>query len=573
MKRRKNIFIATLLRYSPLFVLEVALAYALAAVVVRGNDIIGGAIDRMLSGEGVDLKYYIGKMLVLTLAGFLLAFVKSLAASKFSILVQTRYKTYVGEKLYRLEYRYFDANGSATVINKMNSDIAEADSFLTEGLPTLCTELVAIIVYAAYVGSLNRGLLLIMLVTYPLILWITDVIAKKVMTLKKIHREKQDRIMEISQDCVSGILVLRAFGAEDLFQKELDRAADDMVAYEAQRVRITNSAMIFRKLLQWLPNIICAVYAYVLVCRGNLSVGSLMAFLVILGKFVEAFIGLPFDMVETRESIVCIRRIEDILAQEDEQGGDYQGGNVQADVPAVVFDTVTFGYSEDTPVLRQLSFSVAAGTTVAFVGGSGEGKSTIFHILCGFYRANAGTYRLFGTKFEEWDIRAAREQFALVSQNVFLFPASIKENIAYGNLSASDEEIVEACKNAEIHNFIMGLPQGYDTEVGERGILLSGGERQRISIARAILKDAPILLLDEPTSAVDVETETLIQSAIDRLSVRKTCIIIAHRLSTVRGADKIMVMKNGAVAETGTHKELLEKGGVYAAMYGKEEGL
>ena len=206
---------------------------------------------------------------------------------------------------------------------------------------------------------------------------------------------------------------------------------------------------------------------------------------------------------------------------------------------------------------------------MAFVGESGGGKSTIFHVLCGFHAKTGGSYRLLGRKIEDWNREALRKQLALVSQNVFLFPTTVEENIAYGNPAATHEEIVEACKKAEIHDFIMTLPDGYQTLVGERGAMLSGGQKQRISIARAILKNASILLLDEPTSAIDVETEQLIQKAINAVSEGRTCITIAHRLSTIVDADRIMVLKQGNIVESGTHEELLRLGGVYASMYGE----
>ena len=236
----------------------------------------------------------------------------------------------------------------------------------------------------------------------------------------------------------------------------------------------------------------------------------------------------------------------------------------------IAFEKVDFSYHENVPVLQRLTFSVKKGENVAFVGESGGGKSTIFRILCGFYEKTGGEYRIFGRPIEEWNREALREQIALVSQNVFLFPTTIAENIAYSKPGTTREQIEEACKKAQIHEFIQTLPEGYETMVGERGAILSGGQKQRIAIARAILKNAPVLLLDEPTSALDVETESGIQEAIRTVMAGRTCITIAHRLSTVQNADRIYVLKQGRIAECGIHEELLQQGGVYAAMYGEE---
>lgn len=566
---RKNVFIKCVMKYSPLFVLEMLLSWILAKAVVEGNSLIGTAVDTLIADGDVEYGSFIKHLLLLTAIGFVAAFCKSVAASQFSIKVQTRYKTLVARKLYRLEYRYFDEKGSATVINKMNSDIAEADQLLSDNLPYICSGAISAATYAVYVGQTNLRLLVLVLVCYPIVLWITNRVVEKLKKLKKVHRQKADTITEIAQDCVSGILVLRSFGAEKYFGAKLEKAADELVENEEKRTRTSNNAILIRRILGWLPNIICAIYAYVLVTRGEISVGGLMTFILILGRFVDSFVGLPFDLVEAREHWVCIRRVEDILAEPDENSGTAKEGTDKA--TALSFDKVSFAYTEDVPVLQNLSFRIPTGSTVAFVGDSGGGKSTIFHLLCGFYEPMAGAYELYGRRFSEWDIKAARERIALVSQNVFLFPDSIRANVAYANQNAGEEEIVNACKSAGIHDFIMSLPEGYDTQVGERGILLSGGERQRISIARAFLKDAPILLMDEPTSAVDVETENLIQEAMERLSKGRTCVIIAHRLSTVRHADTIFVLKDGAIPESGTHEELIAKGGLYAAMYGKEE--
>lgn len=554
-------------RYSPLFLIGILMSYFLAQVVVTGNEIIGKVIDDMLAGQNVEFKAFAFKMVLIALLGFVMAFVNSVCISRYSILVQTRYKRLVADKLYRLEYRYFDNNSSASVINKVNGDIAEADMFLNENLPFIISNLVKIVTYAVFIGRLNMRLLILMMVMYPFVLFISNYISQKIINLKKIHRQKSDAISEVSQDSMSGIIVLRSFLLENFFQKRLDCAADALVDNEEHRTRISNNAMLIRKILQWIPNIACAVYAYVLVRNGELTIGSLMAFVVILGHFVDAVVGLPFDMVEAREHLVCIRRVENILSQKEEQSGNVR--EVFDAQTAIEFENVNFGY-DDRQVLNNLSFKIAKGSKVAFVGDSGGGKSTIFHLICGFYPVSSGSYRLCGTEFGDWDIECARDNISLVSQNVFLFPATIRENVAYGNRNAGEEDIIAACRSAGIHDFIMSLPDGYDTITGERGVLLSGGERQRISIARAILKDAPILLFDEPTSAVDVGTESLIEEAIDKLGRNKTTVTIAHRLSTIRNADVIMVLKYGHIVEAGTHSELMAAGGVYASMYGME---
>lgn len=558
-------------RYIGYFLIEMALTYIISSVIVKGNTVVGEAVDTMLSGGNAEFESFIGYFLALTGIGFAAGFFKSAAASKFSIKVQTMYKNYVAKKLYRLEYRYFDENGSAAVINKMNSDIAEAAVLLNENIPYIGANGIAVAVYAFYVGRLNMRLLILILFCYPVVLFISKKFTEKVVALKHIHRQKSDTIMEIAQDAMSGILVLRSFGAEDYFQQKMNLAADELVEYEGRRARISNTAIVVRKMMQWMPNIICAVYAYILVLHGSLSIGELLAFIIVLQRFIEAFIELPFDIVDAKEHIVCVKRIENILNEKDEPCGMETEGISGAD--AVSFENVNFAYTEGTKVLDGLSFSIPRGSSAAFVGDSGGGKSTVFHLICGFYQPSSGSYSLFGRKFTDWNLEAAREQMALVSQNVFLFPETIYENVRYGRLDASKEEITEACKNAGIHDFIMQLPDGYDTLVGERGILLSGGERQRISIARAFLKNAPILLLDEPTSAIDVATEKLIQEAIDKLSLNRTSIIIAHRLSTVMGADKIMVLKDGCIREAGTHEELIGMDSIYAGMYKRGEGI
>lgn len=564
---RKRKFVSCMARYGWLLLIEAALAIIVSYTLVQGNEIISVAIDEMLAGQEVSFGSFVVQFLIFTIVGAMAAFVQSIVASKFAILICTKYKDMVVDKLYRIEYKYFDSNYSATLLNKVIGDLGEIASFLESVLPEIMSSLVALIIYSVYIGRLNLGLLILILVSYPLIFWIASALVKRISSLQVTYRQKTDTMAEIAQDAVNGILVLRSFGIEDVFRKRMHTAAQELVENEEKRTQISNTAIVIRKVVQWLPNIISAVYAVYLVSCGDISLGGLVSFILILNKFVEAFIGLPFCMVDASAGVVSIKRVEEILEAEEECGGG-QTQPLDTDT-AISFENIEFGYTEESQILRKLSFEVKKGENVAFVGESGGGKSTIFHILCGFYQNTKGCYRLLGRAVEDWNIEALRAQIALVSQNVFLFPTTVEENISYGKPDATHEEVVDACKKAEIHDFIMTLPQGYQTLVGERGAILSGGQKQRISIARAILKDAPILLLDEPTSALDVETESSIQNAISAVMRGRTCITIAHRLSTVVNADRIMVLKQGQIVESGTHEELMALGQAYATMYGE----
>lgn len=558
-------------RYLPLLLVEAAAAVLLSLVEVRGNDIVGGVIDEMLSGKTVDFSAFLAMFLALTGAGFVCAFVQKYSAYAYGNQVSAAYRGCIADKLYRTEYVFFDRNNSASVLNKMSGDISEISSLLEEAFPDVLDCVFSLIVYSVYIFRLNQGLFFLMLVLYPVIFASANRFAKKLNALASVHRQKTDDMAEITQDAVSGILVLRSFSLEELFLKKMRIAAEALVQNEQKRVRITNNTLVVRKLLQWLPNIVCAVYALVLVERGTLTLGALVAFVMVLTKFVDAFIHLPFCYVDAQTGLVSIRRVEEILNAAEERGGEkpeekreyISDRDIIVDEvktkersvedkgaePAIEFADVHFGYQSEKEVLHGVNFTVAKGERIAIIGESGAGKSTVFRLLCGFYQPAAGSIRLFGRDLREWDMATARNLIALVSQDIFLFPVSVYENLSFGNREADRTQIEEACRQAEIHAFIMSLPDGYDTVVGERGTLLSGGQKQRISIARALLKNAPILLLDEPTSAIDVGTEELIQKALRKVTEGRTCITIAHRLSTIQDSDRILKLSDGRLLE------------------------
>lgn len=575
---KANNFIKNMLRYSYLIIIALLLNAVVNEIIVSANKIISVNIDYMLSGEAVDIDSIIVKFIYLTLSGFALSFAGNRLSLKYAVRVINSYRKQISSKLYRIDYSYYDNAGTATIINKVNSDIAEAENFLTEHFATIITNITAALIYANYVRRINVVLFVAVVVSYPLVIWLSNILVKKMRDVSKVYRLKVDAMLGIDHEAIMGYQIIKAFGLQKYFENRMHNASEELVETEQIRTGISNTAIVIRRLIQWIPSILCAFLSIWLVRNGQLTVGELVGFVVILEKFVESIIGIPFAIVDATGCMVCIGRLEGILSAKDEHFGDktYKATNIDNSVSdenildedyVIEFDNIKFAYKEGENVLNDVSFKIKNGENIAIVGSSGGGKTTIFRLLCGLYHASAGTYKLYGMDINEWNIESARENMALVSQDTFLFPGTIEENIRYGNINATHDEVVNACKDARIHDFIEGLTDGYETVISEGGSQLSGGQRQRIAIARAILKNTPILLLDEPTSAIDEGTEQLIQDALDRLCKGKTSITIAHRLSTIKDADRIIVLQQGKIVEAGTHKQLLDMGGVYAEMY------
>jgi ABC-type multidrug transport system fused ATPase/permease subunit len=306
---------------------------------------------------------------------------------------------------------------------------------------------------------------------------------------------------------------------------------------------------------------------------GTLTFGEIFAFINLLNFVVNPMGSIPRLVASISESVGASQRIFDVLDHELERSS---GTITQpTDLAGIVisFKDLSFAYQEGTPVLERISFDVKTGEQIAIVGPSGSGKSTLLKLLLGFYPVQNNRIFLLGEDLNNWQLEAARQQMAFVAQDTYLFPVDAKENIACGWLGAKQKEIEQAATAANIHNFIQTLPEGYQTPVGERGTRLSGGQKQRLSLARAILKDAPVLLLDEPTSALDSESEALVQEALDRFMAQRTSIVIAHRLSTIKNADRVLVLDEGCIIQQGTHDELLAEGGLYQELYQKQFGL
>jgi len=406
------------------------------------------------------------------------------------------------------------------------------------------------------------------MIVFPVVLLLVTIISRKLVVLSKQRLNAIDDISSAVGDIMGGIYVEKSYNLQEQINKKLDHLVDSALKPDLDRQKIIAAFSAVWQISRWLPLFVCCIYGAYTAFGGGISPGTLVAFVILLGSVSGPLSELPNEIIELRQHAVALERLGEILELPEETGGSLT--TAPCSDTAINFADINFCYHANTAILRDVSFTVNKNANIAIVGASGCGKTTIFKLLCGFYAPTGGTYTLNGVEFGTWDLTAARGQISLVSQDVFLFPTTIRENIAFGRPSAAQSEIEAAAKAAGIHDFIESLPDGYDSLVGERGIRISGGERQRISIARAILKNAPILLLDEPTASLDMAAEAVVQEALAQLCRGRTVITIAHRLSTIQGADEILVMENGRIVERGTHDTLISSG-VYAALYKKQQ--
>lgn len=559
----------SVIKFSHLLILYMLMSFAVTQVMIVASNKIAKAVDELFAGKLNISAEFLIPFFILALLGMIVSYLKSFSGSMFSARVQNEIKSTTVHKLVRLKYRYIDEKGSGSIMNKLISDVFQLEQLFTNSIPQLIVGFITIIAVGIYIYTLNYRLVLVSFICYPVLLMVANWISKKVKKLAGNRRELYDKMEETVLDTFHGMIVGRSYNLYNVMKMRISDIIDDILENEFNRVKIHSFSIVLGNLIKWIPTVICYLFALKEVLDGNLTVGEMLAYAILIERIVYYFGDIPSLLNTIREEWVSFKRIDEIMKQPEEQSGT---GSYFAreEEPIISVENLKFSYDSKRVIFEDLNFKINKGENIAFVGSSGGGKSTVFKILCGLYKQTQGQYRLYGHSFDEWDCKEARKQFSFVSQTVFLFPDTIAANVAYGKEGATKEDVIEACKLANIHDFIIKLPKGYETFVGERGVKLSGGQRQRISIARAFLKEAPIILLDEPTSAVDMETESLIQEALERITKGKTVITIAHRLSTIKYADSIFVFSDGRIVEDGDHETLLSANGVYSQLYLKE---
>jgi len=467
----------------------------------------------------------------------------------------------------RLSLSYHDHKQTGDLISRVTSDIDAIQSFVASGVLGVFIDILMLAGMVAVMFCVNWRFTLIALSVAPLLFAVVYSYTRRIKKASREVRRKEGEIVSVIQEVLTSIRVVKAFAREDFEQKRLEEES-------LESVEIALRARGLKAKLTPLVEIIVAIgtslvlwFGARMVLQGALTAGSLIVFILYLGKMYKPMQDLS-KMTDTyARASVGYERIREVLATTGEVS-DLPGARPARRFQGrVEFDHVYFQYEQDAPVLRGLTLRIEAGQTAALVGPTGAGKTTIVSLIPRFYDPNSGVVRIDGQDVRRFTQKSLRQQMSFVLQETLLFHGPIWNNIAYGKPEASRAEIYRAAEMANAHEFIEKMPQGYDTIVGERGVTLSGGQRQRIAIARAVIRDSPILILDEPSTGLDAASEKLVFEALDRLMEGKTSIVIAHRLSTIRRADAIFVVDGGTIHESGTHEELLRSGGLYAELY------
>lgn len=467
-----------------------------------------------------------------------------------------------------LSFSYYSQNNSGQMMSKLVSDLFDISEFAHHGPENLFISLVKIVGSFIFLFLINKKLALPLIVLVILMFLFSFRQNQKMQRTFMENRKKIGDVNASLQDTLSGIRVVQSFTNEEIEKNKFQKSNHAFLISKKDNYRCMGEFMSSNLFFQGMMYLVTLVYGGYLIANNEMSAADLSMYALYIGIFISPIQILVELMEMMQKGLSGFRRFLDVMETEPEIQDAPDAVELKDVKGRVCYEDVSFHYSDDeTTVLSHVSIEIPAGKSVALVGPSGGGKTTICSLLPRFYDVTGGRVTVDGQDIRSLTLKSLRSQIGVVQQDVYLFSGSIRDNIAYGKPDATEEEIIEAAKCANIHDFIMELPDQYDTFVGERGARLSGGQKQRISIARVFLKNPPILILDEATSALDNESERWIQHSLEELSKNRTTITIAHRLSTIKNADEIIVITENGIAERGTHETLLEKNGIYAGYY------
>ena len=523
------------------------------------NDLIPNHRLRLLVIYGLTL-------LALYTVRMLLRYFVQFYGHMVGVGMQAQMRSDMFNKLETLPYSFYDEHETGKIMSRMTNDLMDVSELAHHGPENLLISGIMIVGSFVYLCTISVPLTLIIFACVPIMVVVSLFCRKRMRDAFAESRKSIAVINAALESSISGIRVTKAFTNADKEAEKFEKGNAQFVEARKKAYRAMAQFFSSTSFITDVFNVVVMLAGGLFMYAGKINFGDYSAFIVSVNQFIGPVTTLINFMEQYQNGVTGFERFLEIMDEQPEQESpnarDLQ--NVQGEI---TLDHVSFSYDNSKEVLKDVSLNIKKGETLALVGPSGGGKTTICHLIPAFYRATGGRILIDGTDINDVTFKSLRRSIGIVQQDVFLFNGSIKENILYGRLDATDGEVIEAAKRANIHDYVMTLPDGYDTQIGERGVKLSGGQKQRLSIARVFLKNPAILILDEATSALDNTTEILIQQALDELCKGRTTLVVAHRLSTIKNADEICVIANGQITEMGTHEALMEKGGVYHDLY------
>ena len=543
---------------------------ASAGIALYSHWILGQLLDVALSADFQRFTRFALLIVSVVVTRTVINLVNTFSHEWYSIYSGRKLRRITMDKIRRLPINYYENKHTGESVSRLVSDIESIQEFYGDSIAGIWSYVPTYLIAGSVVLlTVNWKLTLICIALVPLLALVVTRISLSVNAASRKRQKSTTDFNSYLREFVEGIHIYKAFNMHRSHSKKFQDSCAEVAAESVAISKTRSITMGFGIVGSLLPQIIAYAIGGLFVLRGELTIGQLFAFSNILFPYIGTFRqinGAWMDMVDKTGKADHLFELLDEEA-EREDGSD----NAEETAPNIIsLEDIRFSYHGKDQLLDGVSFDMEKGKKYALVGPSGAGKSTVHKLLCGYYGNYEGTISMFGRDLKSWNLGALRKTVSTVTQDIYLFSDTVMENIRFGNLKATDEEVIEAAKRAYAHDFITDLEKGYDTQIGERGAKLSGGQRQRVAVARAILKDAPILLLDEPTSALDTKAEHFVQKAIERLEEGKSVLVIAHRLSTIENADAIIVLDEGEVVEQGVHADLIKSSRRYKSLYERQ---